>query len=135
MALSPHDKTLAITWDAKVYLYDVATGKRRDALENSFVGCWGPLAYSADGKTVAASIIMQDEEGGWVVERRTLLRTWDPATGKVRETSLVPGSVVSMAFAPDSRTLAVGCRGFMRYPENFSTVEEDKAGPVKLLRR
>jgi WD40 repeat protein len=135
MALSPDDKTLAITWDAKVYLYDVATGKRRTTLENSHVGCWGPLVYSPDGKTVAASIVMQEEEDGWIVQRRTLLRTWDTATGKVRATSMVPGSIAAMAFSADSQTLAAGCRGFMRFTEDFSSVEEDKAGPVKLLRR
>jgi RNA polymerase sigma factor (sigma-70 family) len=133
MALSPDDKTLAITWDAKVYLYDVATGKQRATLEDSYVGCWGPLAYSPDGKSVAAVIIMQDEEDGWIVERRTLLRTWDADTGKVRDTSMVPGSIVAMAFSPDGRTLAVGCRGFMKYREDLSMLEEEKAGPVKLL--
>ena len=88
MALSPDDKTLAITWDAKVHLYDVASGQLRITLEKSHVGCWGPLVYSPDGTTVAASIIMQEEEGDWVVQRRTFLRTWDTATGKARNTSM-----------------------------------------------
>ena len=141
MALSPDDKTLAITWDAKVHLYDVASGQVRITLEKSHVGCWGPLVYSPDGTTVAASIIMQEQEGDWVVQRRTFLRTWDTATGKVRNTSMVPGAIESMAFLPDGQSLVVGCRGGMRFRtlqggiiDTRSIEEEKKDGSVKLLK-
>jgi RNA polymerase sigma factor (sigma-70 family) len=140
MALSPDDRTLAITWDAKVHLYDVATGKLRTTLEKSHVGCWGPLSYSPDGKTVAASIIMQEPEGNWVVQRRTLLRSWDATTGKVRETSLVPGAIESMTFSPDGKALVVGSRGGTRFRtlrggiiDTSSIEEEKKDGTIKIL--
>jgi RNA polymerase sigma factor (sigma-70 family) len=137
MSLSADGKTLAITWDAKVYLYETATGKLRATMEKSYVGCWGPLILSPDGKTVAAAIVMQEKEGDWIVQRRSMIRTWDVQTGKVRKTVIVQGSLASMAFAPDGKTLAAGFRGGVRFPDgktiNFARLEEEKDGTVKLL--
>jgi RNA polymerase sigma factor (sigma-70 family) len=137
LALAPDGKTLAVTWDAKVHLYDVATGKRRATLEKSDGVCWGPLVYGPDGKTVVASIFLQEEDGDWVVQRRSLVRTWDTSTGKARETVFVEGVIASLAFSPDGKSLAVGGRGGTRFPVgdpiDVARIEETKDGPVKIL--
>jgi RNA polymerase sigma factor (sigma-70 family) len=137
MALSPDGKTLAITWDAKIHLYDMATGQRRITLEKSYVGVWGPLTFAPDGKTVVATIVMQDTADGWVWQRGSLLRTWDAATGKVRQTQVLKETIAAMAFAPDGKDFAIGCRGGVRFPDgkfiDFSRLETEKDGSVKLL--
>jgi WD40 repeat protein len=138
LALSPDGATLAVTWDAKVYLYETATGKRRAALEKSDGVCWHTLVYSPDGRTVVASIVLQEEDGDWVVQRWSLLREWDTTTGKARESAFVEGAVASLAFSPDGKSLAVGGRGGTRFPVgdpiDVSRIEETKDGPVKILR-
>jgi RNA polymerase sigma factor (sigma-70 family) len=137
MALSPDARTLAVTWDAKVHLYDTDTGKLRVTPEKSYVGVWGPLAFTPDGKAVAGSIVMQQTEAGWVAQRGSLVRVWDAATGKVRQTHSLAETIAAMAFAPDGRTLAIGCRGGVRFPDgkfiDFSRLVEEKDGSVKLL--
>jgi RNA polymerase sigma factor (sigma-70 family) len=138
MALSPDGKTLAVTWDAKVFLYSVATGKQLIMLEKSYVNCWGPLIWSPDGRTVAAGMFLEDREGGWIVQKRSMIRTWDAKTGRYRETIFSKGTLASMAIAPDGKTVAIGLRGGVRFPDedtiNASRIEEQgKDGTVQLL--
>ncbi len=142
MALAPDGKLLAITTDATVKLYEVATGKKRDELEKSLVNCWDGVFFSPDGKTVAAHIVVQEKDGDWIVQRRSMFRTWNVATGKVRETFDVQGAIRSAAFAPDGQTLVVGCRGGVKFQEsedgtiNLRSIDDtEKDGSVKLLSR
>jgi RNA polymerase sigma factor (sigma-70 family) len=138
MALSPDEKALAITWDAKVLLYEVATGKLRTTLKKSYVGVWQPLIWSPDSKIVTGGIVIQEKDGDWIVQKRSMVRTWDAKTGDVRQTVIVQGVMASMALAPDGKTVAVGFRGGIRFPDgetiDFSKSEEEKDGTVKLLR-
>ncbi len=139
MALSPDDKTLAVTWDARVYLYSVATGEKRMMLEKSYVNCWGQLVWSPDGRTVAAGMFLEEKDGDWIVQRRSMIRTWDAKTGKCRETIFTKGTLASMAFSPDGKTVAAGLRGGVRFPNkdpiDASRIEEQgKDGTVQLLR-
>jgi RNA polymerase sigma factor (sigma-70 family) len=139
--LSPDGKLLAVTTDAKVRLYEVATGEQRGELEKNLSNCWLEVFFSPDGKTVAAHIFLQEKKGDWIVQRRTMFRTWNVATGKVRETFYVQSVVRSAAFAPDGKTLVVGCRGGTKFQEDAkgfidaSSIVEEKDGAVKLLSR
>jgi RNA polymerase sigma factor (sigma-70 family) len=138
LALSPDSQTLAVTWDAKVHLYDVATGKLRSTLENSYVGVWDSLTFTPDGKTLLANITRQTkEEDGWIAQRGSMVRAWNVATGKVRETQVLKETIRSMAFAPDGKTLAIGCRGGVRFPDgkfiDLGRAEEETDGAVKLI--
>jgi RNA polymerase sigma factor (sigma-70 family) len=137
MALSPDEKTLAVTWDAKVLLYEVATGKLRTTLKKSYVGVWQPLIWSPDSKTVTGGIVIQEKDGDWIVQKRSMIRTWDARSGDMRQTVIVQGVMASMALAPDGKTVAVGFRGGVRFPDedsiNLARVEEEKDGTVKLL--
>jgi WD40 repeat protein len=141
MALAPDGKTLAVTTDATVKLYEVATGQQRDELEKSLVNCWDGVLFSPDGKRVAAHIVVEERDGEWVVQRRTLFRVWDVATGKVRETFDVKAVIRSAAFGPDGHSLAVGCRGGTKFKTkgediiDLSTIVEERDGAVQLLRR
>jgi WD40 repeat protein len=142
MALAPDGKLLAVTTDARVKLYDVATGKQRDELERSLVNAWDGVFFSPDGKTLAAHIILQEKDGDWIVQRRSMFRTWEVATGKVRETFYVQGAIRAAAFVPDGKTLVVGCRGGVKFRETAdgtidlrSLDHTEKDGSVKLLSR
>jgi RNA polymerase sigma factor (sigma-70 family) len=141
MALAPDGKILAVTTDATVKLYDVATGQQRDELEKSLVNCWDGVIFSPDGKTVTAHMVIEEKDGDWVVQRRTMFRLWDVATGKVRETFHVEAVIRSAAFARDGKTLAVGCRGAAKFKVkegdiiDLATIEEETDGAVKLLER
>jgi WD40-like Beta Propeller Repeat len=81
------------------------------------VSCWDGVFFSPDGKTLAAYMVWQDDDGDWVVQRRTMFRTWEVATGKVRETFFVQRAIRAAAFAPDGKTLVVGCRGGFKFRE------------------
>jgi RNA polymerase sigma factor (sigma-70 family) len=137
LALSPDARTLAITWDAKVHLYDTATGKLRCTLEKSYVGVWDSLTFTPDGKTLAANITRQVKEGEWIAQRGSMVRVWDVATGKVQGTHVLAETICAMAFAPDGKTLAIGCRGGVRFPDgefiDLRRLEEETDGSVKLV--
>ena len=97
VAFSPDGKTLAAGMaNGMIRLWDVASWQEKPSIK-----CWTrvqTLVISPDGKTVAAGT--HDEYGGIVV-------LWDMATGKKRST--LKGHrelVLSVAFSPDSRTLA-----------------------------
>jgi RNA polymerase sigma factor (sigma-70 family) len=110
LKLSPDAKTVAVTTDATIRLYDVANGIQRHELKHASVGVWECLAFSPDGKELVAVIVMQDEKDGWMVQERSMLRRWDAESGEVKETFITKGAVRMLAFAPDGKTVALGGR-------------------------
>jgi WD40 repeat protein len=83
--------------DARVGLYDVATGKAVRTL----TGAGGPVAFSPDGSRLAT---------GW---QRNTVTLWDCATGN-RIPTVFKGhrySIHAIAFSPDGRRLAAGDSG------------------------
>jgi WD40 repeat protein len=102
-AFSPDLKTFAFPNYQEVELWDAEAGKPRLVLpeQRGAVRC---LAFSADGKTLAAASHRQDDDRRWFGE----VKLWDPAAG--REKATVPGSFhypAPLALSPDARTLAV----------------------------
>jgi RNA polymerase sigma factor (sigma-70 family) len=95
-------------WDNRIRIWDVATGKEmRQVAMEAKSGVYGhvdghppgftTVAFSPDGKALTTA-----GEDGW-------LRLWDPVSGKQqRQFALVLSGVVSLAFAPDGQTLAIG---------------------------
>jgi RNA polymerase sigma factor (sigma-70 family) len=140
MALSPDGKTLVAAYDGTVGLWDVATGKASDtaleksAYRNGYI--WIAVAYSPDGKTVAAASPIQeweDKDKKFVVQRRSAVLLWDAGTGKLRETLQVDDPVTALAFSPDGRLLVTGCRGRMRVGHHEKGAgETEQRGAVKL---
>jgi RNA polymerase sigma factor (sigma-70 family) len=141
MALSPSGSTLVMACDGIVKSYDLATGKERDGLEkcaprNGWL--WGAVAFSADGKTIAAASPLQeweDKDKNFVVQRRSIIMFWDTATGKLRDKLSVDECVTALAFSPDGKTLITGCRGKMRQPRRIrqlSDIETENRGVVLL---
>ena len=121
LAFSPDGKTLASGGDNAgktsgtggrgdnlgVKLWDLTTGKERASLK----GHGGPVvcvAFSPDGKFIASG------DGRWAPNGQSWggeVKVWDAATGRERVTlggrgEEVMGVVWSVAFSPDSKTLA-----------------------------
>jgi WD40 repeat protein len=109
VVFSPDGKTLAAGgWLGKVYCWDVKTGKERATLDagkergifSDTQLCVYALAYSPDGKTLAAGL-----GGGW-------LKLWDVATGReLGSRKGHRGIVNSLAFSPDGKTVAATHNG------------------------
>lgn len=97
-ALAPDGKTLALTSEEHLHLWDIAAARERQriAIEKQ-AGAKRLLAvqFSADGKLLAAG----NYEGAVLV--------WDAATGKERARFRHrDGAVTKLAFTPDGQTLA-----------------------------
>jgi WD40 repeat protein len=91
VAFSPNGKTFAsASYDTSIRLWDVATGTN---IGTVFDGAYMALAFSHDGKSLATA-------GGYV-------KVWDVSGGPPPAEPIAKISIVaSLAFSPDSQTLA-----------------------------
>jgi RNA polymerase sigma factor (sigma-70 family) len=78
VALSPDGRTLATDSGGNVKLWDLATGKERATLRSPVHGNHS-LAFSPDGKVLAVAGVENRDENQ---EGASVVRLWDPATGK-----------------------------------------------------
>jgi RNA polymerase sigma factor (sigma-70 family) len=138
VAIAPDGKTVATAFLHGVWLWDAATGERRQAWE-AHSGPINGMAYSRDGRLLATasddkSIRLWNPQTGRELRRLSghrgevhavafssdgnllasggadkTVRVWDPATGKeLRQLGKHAGSVRGMAFAAGDRQLLVG---------------------------
>jgi RNA polymerase sigma factor (sigma-70 family) len=115
LAFSPDSATLAGGGDKTVRLWDVATGHLRRSLKGH--GDWVcTLAFAPDGKTIASGSCDWAYHRGrdtshfsppdpgcdsqWIL--------WDAATGDLKRSVTERGRLLSLAFAPDGKSLACG---------------------------
>lgn len=98
LRFAPDSRALALVGREGVTLWDLATGANRDADDRAAAESDTPLAFAADGRTLAVAI------------RNGPAELIDTATGKTLGRLPHGGEALSVAFAPDGRTLAVGVR-------------------------
>jgi WD40 repeat protein/tRNA A-37 threonylcarbamoyl transferase component Bud32 len=114
LAITPDGRTLAAgSKDGSLTLWDVAAAKSRFTLPLQD-GAVSALAFSGDG-TMLATVTTADKSVRRdllkVVDRVSVVKLWDVANGKERATLTADAfAVSSVAFAPDSKTLAVALR-------------------------
>ncbi len=115
LAFSPDSQILAATGgDRCVRLWDCATGRLRRTLAGH--GDWVcTVAFSPDGTLLASGSCDWGFHRGHDWPRPVTRgleqcewRLWDVATGELRRTVAGPGRLLSLAFAPDGRSLACG---------------------------
>jgi len=103
LTFSPDGKTLASKGGSplpSIWLWDVATGKEKTNIPNAG-GLNYPFLFSPDGKRIAFGYNGQ-EFALWDVEKAKTIKVISFAKKGERS------KIMSMAFSPDSRTIAVG---------------------------
>jgi WD40 repeat protein len=101
LAFSSDSKTVAAGGDdGRITFWDAGTGERRETLDAKTGALIRSLSFSPDGKTLAASCHLKDQE-------RSVIKLWDVASGWERAT--LEGhtrNVEWVGFSPDGKTLA-----------------------------
>ena len=113
LAFAPDGTTLASgSSDGTVRLWDIATGQSQAILEAHGDGVYS-VAFAPDGKTIACGT--RDSQDNLIEVTRPpaalqgMIQLWDIATGQLKNTlEWHEGSVSSVAFAPDGKTIACG---------------------------
>jgi RNA polymerase sigma factor (sigma-70 family) len=99
VAFAPDGKTFATAVGETVRLWDTATiteARRINDKVELNPNVWKRLAFSADGKVLAAA------------GREGTLRLWEAATGReIRSAERAVGPDAALAFSPDGKTLAI----------------------------
>ena len=96
-AYSPDGTHLAVASSIGIYLYETDS-YREVALFTEHTAWLVLIKFSPDGNTIAG--VGDTEE--------TIVRLWDAKTGEHKHTLKHKGSVTSVAFSPDSKTIATG---------------------------
>src|SRR5262249_43927492 len=112
LAFSPDGRTLAVgayqpgsgkgEWTGGVELLDAETGRRTAVLQHARPRAVLALAYSPDGKTLAAVEVWREGK-----ETRQGVTLWDVAGARVRA-ALPEERVNYLAWSPDGKVLARG---------------------------
>jgi len=122
MAFSADGKIFAFSENDFINLWDVEGKKSTAGLH----GGWAAIAFSPDGRLVAAAGIGTDTD-----PLDKVVRVWELATRKLRATIKVGILTTSLTFAPDCKTLAVGQGHFgkpdvnrpIRFPNDILLVD------------
>ncbi|MBI2680792.1 MAG: hypothetical protein HYX25_07285 [Candidatus Solibacter usitatus] len=96
MASSGADRTIRL-WDTKTWKVARTVNGQAEMVSH--------LAFSPDGKT-----LMSGGSSEFTGARPVEVRLWDVASGKTKRALPSPHRVVSVAFAPDGKTVAVSDR-------------------------
>jgi WD40 repeat protein len=118
--LGPHGSTLAARYLWEVYVWDLKARRVRHLMRwPGQEGCWAAVALSPDGRTLAT--LGADEA----------VQLWDMDTWRVRRPKGQPvWAVISLAFAPDGRTLLTGSRPFGRTVWNNNGLYKSETAPL-----
>jgi RNA polymerase sigma factor (sigma-70 family) len=115
LAFAPGGRAVAVIEGEVIRLYDPVDGKELKAFHTGFAGWAGGVAFSADGKSLAAvstegPVYVQEngrKAGSADHPREGYVRVWDLATGReLRRFRDPENSPYCLAFAPDGRLLA-----------------------------
>ena len=99
---SPDDRHLAVASSIGIWIYETTT-YREVALITEHAAHLGVIKFSPDGKRIAgANTYLSSRNARFV-------RFWDAETGRYKHTLNHTSRVDSMAFSPDSTSLATGC--------------------------
>jgi WD40 repeat protein len=127
-----------------IVFIDVATGKERKQVKDAILG-----RLSSDGKALVFGMGVihekKDPKNGETYYEYTG-EVWlrDGATGEFREKFSLGVAVTSVAFSPDGKTIALGCRGKEKIPFNAlnrnindpePVIEGELKGTVRLMER